>query len=95
MTCHGPGYAPQKEWAFATKTSAEIGDLWDWRAAGSDPYKYAVDDYLTVTGYWGTYARSKKTGRRGLCRLDTFQPFFYYSYRVNQSLSNNDVLLRL
>ena len=28
MTCHGPGYAPKKEWTFATKTSAEIGDLW-------------------------------------------------------------------
>ncbi len=64
MTCHGPGYAPQKEWAFATKTSAEIGDLWDWRAAGSAPYKYAVDDYLTVIGYWGEYASNKKTGRR-------------------------------
>ena len=64
MTCHGPGYAPQKEWTFATKTSAEIGDLWDWRAAGSAPYKYAVDDYLTVIGYWGEYASNKKTGRR-------------------------------
>ena len=38
MTCHGPGYAPQKEWAFATKTLVEIGDLWDWRAARSAPY---------------------------------------------------------
>ncbi len=64
MTCHGPGYAPQKEWTVATKTTAEIGDLWDWKAAGSDPYQYAVDDYLTVNGYWGEYARSKKTGRR-------------------------------
>jgi hypothetical protein len=64
VTCHGPGYAPKKEWTFATKTSTEIGDLWDWRAAGSDPYKYAVDNYLTVAGYWGGWASSKKTGRR-------------------------------
>lgn len=64
VTCHGPGYAPEKEWTFATKTSGEIGDLWDWRAAATDPYKYAADDYLTVTGNWDGYAGLKKTGRR-------------------------------
>ncbi len=64
MVCHGPGYAPQKEWHFATKTSSEIGDLWDWRAAGSDPYKYAVDGWLTVDDYPSVYGLSKRTGRR-------------------------------
>ncbi len=64
VVCHGPGYAPKKEWTFATKTSTEIGDLWNWKAAGSDPYKYAVDDYLTINGNWGEYASRKKTGRR-------------------------------
>ena len=34
------------------------------KAAGSDPYKYAVDDYLTINGNWGEYASRKKTGRR-------------------------------
>ncbi|MEE9530854.1 MAG: ethylbenzene dehydrogenase-related protein [Syntrophobacteria bacterium] len=64
VVCHGPGYAPKKEWTFATKTAAEAGDLWDWRAARSGPCKCAVDGWLTVAGYQGEFAHGNKTGRR-------------------------------
>jgi hypothetical protein len=64
VVCHGPGFAPKKEWTFATKTTAEAGDLWDWRAARSGPCKCAVDGWLTVAGYQGEFAHGNKTGRR-------------------------------
>ncbi len=64
VACHGPGYEPKKEWTFATKTAAEAGDLWDWRAVGSAPCECAVDGWLTVAGYNGVYGASKKTGLR-------------------------------
>ena len=64
MVCHGPGYAPKKEWTFATNTAAEIGDLWDWRAVGSAPCNCAIDGWLTLAGYHGKYAHSKKSGYR-------------------------------
>jgi hypothetical protein len=64
VACHGPGYAPKKEWTFATKTATEAGDLWDWRAVGSAPCDCAVDGWLTVAGYNGVYGARKKTGLR-------------------------------
>jgi len=64
VVCHGPGYEPKKEWTFATKTTAETADLWDWRAVGSAPCDSAIDGWLTVAGYNGVYGASKKTGLR-------------------------------
>jgi Ethylbenzene dehydrogenase len=56
VTCHGPAGAAAKDLKFATATAAEKGDLWHWKAARSDPYRYADDGSLTVA--------DDKTGRR-------------------------------
>jgi len=61
VTCHSPADAPRKDWKFATKTAAEKGDLWHWKAARSAPYNYADDAWLTVAGRpSGSY---RETGR--------------------------------
>jgi len=56
VTCHGPAGAPAKDFKFATAAAAEKGDLWHWKAARSEPYKYADDGWLTVA--------EEKTGRK-------------------------------
>jgi hypothetical protein len=56
VTCHGPAGAPAKDLKFATSTAAEKGDLWHWKAARSDPYRYADDGWLTKA--------EEKTGRK-------------------------------
>ena len=61
VTCHSPPDLPREEWKFATKTAAEKGDLWHWKAARSDPYNHADDAWLTVAGRpSGSY---RETGR--------------------------------
>jgi len=62
ITCHSPADVPREDWKFATKTAAEKGDLWHWKAARSAPYNYAADAWLTVAGNpTGSY---RETGRR-------------------------------
>jgi len=62
ITCHSPADVPRENWKFATKTAAEKGDLWHWKAARSAPYNYADDAWLTVAGNpTGSY---RETGRR-------------------------------
>ena len=56
VTCHGAAGAPIKEFKFATASAAEKGDLWQWKAARSDPYKAVDDGWLTAAG--------EKTGRK-------------------------------
>ena len=56
VTCHGPAGAAAKDLKFATATAAEKGDLWHWKAARSDPYRYADDGWLTKA--------EEKTGRK-------------------------------
>ncbi len=69
VTCHSPPDLPREGWKFATKTAAEKGDLWHWKAARSDPYNHADDAWLTVAGRpSGSYretGRIKDTGRGG------------------------------
>jgi hypothetical protein len=61
ITCHSPADVPREEWKFTTKTAAEKGDLWHWKAARSAPYHYADDAWLTVAGNpSGSY---RETGR--------------------------------
>jgi hypothetical protein len=61
ITCHSPPDEPREDWKFATKTAAEKGDLWHWKAARSAPYDYADDAWLTVAGRpTGAY---RETGR--------------------------------
>lgn len=58
VTCHVPPGAPNaKDGKFGTKTLAEKGDLWHWKAARSDPAGYADDTYLTKIS-------EKKGGRK-------------------------------
>jgi hypothetical protein len=56
VTCHGPAGAAAKDFKFATATAAEKGDLWHWKAARSEPYRYADDGWLTKA--------EDKTGRK-------------------------------
>jgi hypothetical protein len=61
VTCHSPPDEDRERWKLATKTPAEKGDLWHWKAARSDPYNCADDAWLTVAGRpSGSY---RKTGR--------------------------------
>ena len=50
VTCHSPADLPKKNWKLATRTAAEKGDLWHWKAARSDPYNHADDAWLTLAG---------------------------------------------
>ncbi len=62
VTCHSPPDAPRESWKLATRTAAEKGDLWHWKAARSAPYHHADDSWLTVAGNpSGSY---RETGRR-------------------------------
>ncbi len=48
VVCHVPAGAPNaKEGKFGTKTAAEKGDLWHWKAARSDPAGFADDTWVT------------------------------------------------
>ncbi|MBE9544663.1 MAG: hypothetical protein IMF02_09245 [Proteobacteria bacterium] len=55
-TCHGPYRHPLRDYKFSTGTAAEKGDLWHWKAARTDPYNHADDQWLTVP--------NEQTGRR-------------------------------
>lgn len=66
VTCHSPADAPRKDWKLATKTAAEKGDLWHWKAARSAPYNYADDAWLTVAGRpSGSYRETGRVKDRG------------------------------
>jgi ethylbenzene dehydrogenase len=55
-TCHVPEGQAAKYGKFATKSEAEKGDLWHWKAARSAPYGHADEQWVTVA--------ADKTGRR-------------------------------
>jgi hypothetical protein len=62
VVCHSPADLPRNQWKLATRSPAERGDLWHWKAARSAPYRYADDGWLTVAGNpSGSY---RETGRR-------------------------------
>ena len=56
VTCHGPYRHPLRDYKFSTGTAAEKGDLWHWKAARTDPYQHADDQWLTIP--------NEQTGRR-------------------------------
>lgn len=64
VTCHSPPELPKEQWVLATKNASEMGDLWHWKAARSDPYNYADDSWLTTPGLLGEYDPNKQSGRR-------------------------------
>jgi hypothetical protein len=62
VVCHSPADLPRSQWKLATRSPAEKGDLWHWKAARSAPYRHADDGWLTVAGNpSGSY---RETGRR-------------------------------
>ena len=66
VTCHSPPDEDRERWKLATKTAAEKGDLWHWKAARSDPYNYADDAWLTVAGRpSGSYRETGRIKDRG------------------------------
>jgi hypothetical protein len=69
VTCHGPAGAPMKDFKFATATAAEKGDLWQWKAARSDPYKSVDDGWLTKAE--GNTGRKEDAGGGGDSRNET------------------------
>ena len=50
VTCHSPADVSRADWKFATRTAAEKGDLWHWKAARSDHYNHADDAWLALAG---------------------------------------------
>ncbi|MFA5902356.1 MAG: ethylbenzene dehydrogenase-related protein [Desulfobacula sp.] len=64
ITCHSPPELPKDQWVLATKNASEMGDLWHWKAARSDPYQVADDSWLTIPGLLGEYDPKKQSGRR-------------------------------
>jgi len=83
ITCHSPADMPRNKWKFATKTAVEKGDLWHWKAARSDPYKYADDAWLTLagnpTGSYRVTGRRKDTGAGGDVKnqsIDGSRPYY-------------------
>jgi hypothetical protein len=69
VTSHGPAGAPMKDFKFATATAAEKGDLWQWKAARSDPYKAVDDGWLTKAE--GNTGRKEDAGGGGDSRNET------------------------
>jgi hypothetical protein len=62
VVCHSPADLPREQWKLATRSPADKGDLWHWKAARSAPYLHADDGWLTVAGNpSGSY---RETGRR-------------------------------
>lgn len=58
IVCHVPqGASSAKDGKFGTSTAAEMGDLWHWKAARSDPAGFADDTWLTKIS-------EKKGGRK-------------------------------
>lgn len=58
IVCHIPkGAANAKDGKFGTTSAAEMGDLWHWKAARSDPAGFADDTWLTQIS-------EKKGGRK-------------------------------
>lgn len=64
VICHSSPELPKNQWVLATRNGSEMGDLWHWKAARSDPYKYADDSWLTIPGLLGEYDPNKQSGRR-------------------------------
>ena len=93
VTCHSPADLPRDKWKFATKTAAEKGDLWHWKAARSAPYNYADDAWLTLagnpTGSYRETGRRKDTGDGGDIKnqtLDGLRPAYMQNPRLKPAV---------
>jgi hypothetical protein len=84
VVCHVPTGQPTKYGLVGTKTEAEKGDLWHWKAARSAPYGHADDGWVTVptdktgrkndTGKGGDFPNQTEDKTRPLFRQDPAKP---------------------
>ena len=64
VMCHVPAGSATKYGKYGTKTEAEKGDLWHWKAARSAPYGHADDGWVTVPA-GGKSGRLNDAGKGG------------------------------
>ena len=94
VVCHVPeGAANAKDGKFGTKSTAEKGDLWHWKAARSDPAGFADDTWVTVIS-------DKKGGRKGDAgnggdtkNMTEDKSMPKYMLAPGNKLAKNDILL--
>ncbi len=94
VVCHVPaGAANAKDGKFGTKSTAEKGDLWHWKAARSDPAGFADDTWVTVIS-------EKKGGRKGDAgkggdtkNMTEDKSMPKYMLAPGNKLAKNDILL--
>jgi len=94
IVCHVPeGASNAKDGKFGTSTAAEMGDLWHWKAARSDPAGFADDTWLTkISAEKGGRKSDKGNGgdQKNLTE-DKSKPKFMLA--PGKKLAKNDILL--
>jgi hypothetical protein len=94
IVCHVPqGASNAKDGKFGTLTAAEMGDLWHWKAARSDPAGFADDTWLTkISEKKGGRKRDKgKGGDQKNMTDDKSKPKFMLA--PGKTLAKNGILL--
>ena len=94
VVCHVPaGATNAKDGKFGTKTAAESGDLWHWKAARSDPAGYADDTWLTKISAkkGGRKSDAGKGGDQKNMTADKSKPKFQLA--AGKSLASHGILL--
>jgi ethylbenzene dehydrogenase len=94
IVCHvSQGASSAKDGKFGTLTAAEMGDLWHWKAARSDPAGFADDTWLTkISGKKGGRKRDKgKGGDQKNMTDDKSKPKFMLAQ--GKTLAKNGILL--
>lgn len=94
IVCHVPqGASSAKDGKFGTSTAAEMGDLWHWKAARSDPAGFADDTWLTkISEKKGGRKRDKgKGGDQKNMTDDKSKPKFMLA--PGKTLAKNGILL--
>lgn len=94
VVCHVPEGAPNaKDGKFGTTSAAQIGDLWHWKAARSDPAGFADDTWLTMIS-------EKKGGRKSDAgeggdtkNMTADESMPKYMLAPGKKLVGNDILL--
>ena len=94
VVCHVPeGAVNAKDGKFGTKSTAEKGDLWHWKAARSDPAGFADDTWLTVISE-EKGGRKSDVGNGGDTKNMTEDKSMpKYMLAPGNKLAKNDILL--
>ena len=94
IVCHVPqGASNAKDGKFGTSTAAEMGDLWHWKAARSDPAGFADDTWLTKISdkKGGRKSDKGKGGDQKNMTEDKSKPKFMLA--SGKKLAQHDILL--